>query len=534
MKEIYLLFSFFIGINLFAQTDINEDFESNNTEYLWFADDAQMDTNFSNPQQNASNTSNYVLQYEDVGGNFANVGFDYGESFNLNGTHQFSLMIYVPSSTVTGSSPNQISLKLQNTNIAAPWSTQTEIIKTINLDQWQTVTFDFNSDNYVNLDPNSPAPSQRNDLNRVVLQVNGEDNTDQVTAYIDDFNYTSNSPPVDDDDDPVFDNLVWQDEFNYNGAVDPNKWFHQTLLPQGNSWFNGEIQHYTDRIENAEVSNGTLKIKAKAETYTDQGVTKDYTSARLNSKYAFTFGKVEIKAKLPTGVGTWPALWTLGQNINEDGAYWDNQGFDTTDWPACGEIDIMEHWGDNQDHVSSAIHTPSSFGGTVNTGGQTVNSVSNNFHIYTMIWTENDIEFQVDGVTHYTYQPSVQDDATWPFDAPQYLLFNVAILPNIHSSFTQSNLEIDYVRVYQETLSNDSFTKNQIKIHPNPVSDQLKLDGLNTEVSYIIFNNLGQPVKKGNIKNNQPIEVNSLSKGLYHIKINDDKHSVIIKKLIKQ
>ena len=111
---------------------------------------------------------------------------------------------------------------------------------------------------------------------------------------------------------------------------------------------------------------------------------------------------------------------------------------------------------------------------------------------------------------------------------------HLSILPNIHSSFTQSNLEIDYVRVYQETLSNDSFTKNQIKIHPNPVSDQLKLDGLNTEVSYVIFNNLGQPVKKGNIKNNQPIEVNSLSKGLYHIKINDDKHSVIIKKLIKQ
>ena len=534
MKNIFSVLIVFTGISLFAQTDINEDFESNNSEYNWFADDAQIDTHFSNPQQNASNNSNYVLQYEDVGGNFANVGFDYGENFNLTGTHQFSLMIYVSSSTITGNSPNQISLKLQNANLGAPWSTQTEIIKSINLDQWQTVTFDFNNDNYVNLDPNSPPPSQRNDLNRLILQVNGEDNTDEVTAYIDDFIYTSDAPPADDDDDPVFDNLVWQDEFDYTGAVDPNKWFHQTLLPQGDSWFNGEIQHYTDRIENAEVNNGTLKIKAKAETFTDQGVTKDYTSARLNSKYAFTYGKVEIRAKLPSGVGTWPALWTLGQNINEDGAYWDNQGFDTTDWPACGEIDIMEHWGDNQDNVSSAIHTPSSFGGTVNTGGQTVNGVSNDFHVYTMIWTEDDIEFQVDGVTHYTYQPSVQDDATWPFDAPQYLLFNVAILPNIDSSFTQSNLEIDYVRVYQESLSNDSFTEKEIKIFPNPVSDQLKVEGLNTESVYVIYNNLGQIVKKDNIKNNQPIQVNSLPKGLYYIKISDKKNSVINKKFIKE
>ena len=227
-------------------------------------------------------------------------------------------------------------------------------------------------------------------------------------------------------------------------------------------------------------------------------------------------------------------MWTLGQNIDEDGAYWNNQGFDTTNWPACGELDIMEHWGDNQDHVSSAIHTPSSYGGTVNTGGQTVSGVSTNFHIYTMIWSDDDIEFKVDGVAHYTYQPSVQDDATWPFDAPQYLLFNVAILPYIDSSFTQSSLEIDYVRVYQETLSNDSFTENKVKIYPNPVNNQFKLDGLDKEMSYIIYNSLGQMVKKGSIENDKPIQVNSLSKGLYHIKISDNKNNVMTKKLIKE
>ncbi len=100
--------------------------------------------------------------------------------------------------------------------------------------------------------------------------------------------------------------LVWSDEFDGNGAINSTKWFHQTQLPLGGSWYNGEVQHYTDRIDNSYVSNGTLKIVAKEETYTDQGYTKEYTSARLNSKYAFTYGKVEIKAKLPQGAGTVP------------------------------------------------------------------------------------------------------------------------------------------------------------------------------------------------------------------------------------
>ena len=142
--------------------------------------------------------------------------------------------------------------------------------------------------------------------------------------------------------------LVWSDEFDGNGAINSTNWFHQTQLPLGWGWYNGEVQHYTDRIDNSYVSNGTLKIVAKKETYTDQGHTKEYTSARLNSKYAFTYGKVEIRAKLPQGFGTWPAIWMLGKNINEPGAYWETQGYGTTPWPACGEVDIMEHWGSNQ------------------------------------------------------------------------------------------------------------------------------------------------------------------------------------------
>ena len=95
-------------------------------------------------------------------------------------------------------------------------------------------------------------------------------------------------------------------------------------------------------------------IEKLKETYNNQGQTKQYTSARLNSKFAFKYGKIVCRAKLPTGIGTWPAIWTLGKNIDENGAYWDNLGFGTKSWPACGEIDIMEHWGSNQNYVQSA------------------------------------------------------------------------------------------------------------------------------------------------------------------------------------
>jgi beta-glucanase (GH16 family) len=121
--------------------------------------------------------------------------------------------------------------------------------------------------------------------------------------------------------------LVWADEFDTDGAVNPNNWFHQTQLPASGSWFNGEEQHYTNRIENSFVNNGFLNIVAIKESFTDQGETKQYTSARLNSKFAFTYGRVDVRARLPFGDGTWPAIWTLGKNISEDGAYWENQGF---------------------------------------------------------------------------------------------------------------------------------------------------------------------------------------------------------------
>jgi beta-glucanase (GH16 family) len=469
-----------------AQTQsVQDDFEGNGTITSWFGDDCNLNTSLANPFSQGINTSATVLEYGDAGGLYANVRFDVGNNFDLSTNHTFSLKIYVPSSGLTGTQTNRISLKLQDGSLGSPWMTQSEIVKTIVLNQWQTVTFNFQNDTYINLDANSLPPTQRTDFNRVLLQINGENNNDHVLAYIDDMSYDGTIPAP-----PVFDNLIWSDEFDTDGAINSTNWFHQTQLPAGGSWYNGEIQHYTDRIENSVVNNGFLKVIAKKENFTNQGQTKTHTSARLNSKFAFQYGRLEVRAKLPTGNGTWPAIWLLGKNINEDGGYWDNMGFGTTNWPACGEIDVMEHWGNNQNYVQSAMHTPSSFGGTVNKGGQMVPTASTDFHIYALEWTAEKMVFSVDGVVHYTYNPAVKDASTWPFDAEQYILLNIAIEPGIDPNFTEGAMEIDYVRIYQQTpTSTTSIKENRTQTYyPNPVSDVLNIVLTEATTKNIVFN----------------------------------------------
>lgn len=506
-----------------AQAQVfQDDFEGSGNITNWYGDDCEMNTNLANPFPEGENTSATVLEYNDVGGQYANVRFQQETNFDLTANNTFSLKIYVPSSGITGSQNNQVSLKLQNGDLSETWPTQTEIIKSITLDEWQTVTFNFQTDNFINLDPNSLPPIQRTDLNRVVIQVNSENNNDFVLAYLDDIQHFNTFVEV-----PVFDNLVWSDEFEEDGAINDLNWHHQTQIPAGGSWYNGEIQHYTDRIENSFVEDGILKVNAIKENFTDQGVTKQYTSARLNSKFAFTYGRVEIRAKLPIGVGTWPALWMLGKNINEDGAYWDNQGFDTSSWPACGEMDIMEHWGDNQNYVASATHTPSSFGATINNGGRVIPTVSDQFHIYALEWTAEKLVFSVDGIPHFTYNPEVKNDETWPFDAEQYLLFNVAVLPNIAANFTESTMEVDYVRVYQQssTATDDSHRQTQTPIFfPNPVEDVLTIkleETTSDEVDFNIYNTAGKLVKMERVVANDAF-VNlkgfaGLTSGIYFI-----------------
>lgn len=256
--------------------------------------------------------------------------------------------------------------------------------------------------------------------------------------------------------DVVYNDLVWSDEFETIGPVNSNKWFHQTQLPNGGSWYNGEVQHYTSQTTNSYALSGFLNIVAIKENYTNQGVTKAYTSARLNSKFAFKYGRVDVRAKVPLDQGTWPAIWLLGKNVNEPGAYF-AATFGNTNWPACGEIDMMEH-GITQSHpvnyIQSALHTPSSSGNTSNIGGAIANNLGTDFHVYSMNWSPSQISFLLDNVVYYTYNPAVKDASTWPFDKEQYILLNIAmggVAGTIPSSFTQAKMEIDYVRIYQNT-----------------------------------------------------------------------------------
>lgn len=238
--------------------------------------------------------------------------------------------------------------------------------------------------------------------------------------------------------DVIYENLVWADEFDTDGVPSATNWTYD-IGTGNNGWGNGESQYYTDRTDNVTVEGGMLKITAKKEDFEGSA----YTSARLKSQglYDFTYGRVDIRAKLPEGGGTWPALWMLGAN------------FETVGWPACGEIDIMEAVGNNPGHVQAAIHTPSSFGATENVGSTTVDDASSEYHVYSVNWSPNQISFLVDDKIYYTYKPDVQNADTWPFDAAQFMILNIAMGGSlggtIDPAFTEASMEIDYVRVYQ-------------------------------------------------------------------------------------
>lgn len=225
--------------------------------------------------------------------------------------------------------------------------------------------------------------------------------------------------------------LKFSDEFNVVGAPDPTKWGYD-LGTGTNGWGNNESQSYTSAADNVVVSNGTLKITAKK-------VGSSYTSARIKTenKFEFTYGKIEVRAKLPIGRGTWPAIWSLGEN------------YATNPWPACGEIDYMEHRGNEQNVIHGSLHYPGNFGGSANTAKVTIPNVSTEFHIYKTIWTPTSIKIYVDD----TLVHSVNNTSSLPFNKDFFLIMNVAMGGTfggaIDPAFVQSAMEVDYVRVYQ-------------------------------------------------------------------------------------
>jgi beta-glucanase (GH16 family) len=236
--------------------------------------------------------------------------------------------------------------------------------------------------------------------------------------------------------------LKWADEFAKAGLPDANNWNYDTEA-NATGWYNNELQYYAARRpQNAFVSNGALTITALKErlsSMADYGG-QDYTSARLISrgKFAFTYGFVEVRAKLPCKKGMWPAIWMLGAN---------------GDWPAAGEIDIMEHVSTTPGVIYGTIHSASTAGTDGNGGSVRMASACQNFNLYQMLWTKDYISIGVNGKFFHKVLNSGKGNAQWPFNKPQYLLLNLAVGgdwpgPPEDASFP-SQFIIDYVRVYQ-------------------------------------------------------------------------------------
>lgn len=265
--------------------------------------------------------------------------------------------------------------------------------------------------------------------NRLVVRAVQADNNALAWYHI-----FSSTKPTEGNDNTDYDNLVWADEFNTDGAPDAANWDYN--IGRGNNgWGNGESQTYTDRSDNVRVENGVLKITAKKENFGGA----EYTSSRIvtENKFEFTYGRIDISAKLPTGGGTWPALWMLGED------------YATNTWPGCGEIDIMEHVGNQQDKLFSSLHFPGNSGGDAVTRDINVPNISTEFHKFSAIWSPESIRFFVDDELYHTFVNS----GSLPFNSDFFLIFNVAMGGNfggnITPDFVESTMEVDYVRVYQ-------------------------------------------------------------------------------------
>jgi len=234
--------------------------------------------------------------------------------------------------------------------------------------------------------------------------------------------------------------LVWSDEFNYSGLPDSTKWNYDV---GGHGWGNHELQYYTSRkLNNARVEKGHLIIEARKEKTKNN----EYSSARLvtKGKGDWTYGHIDVRARIPKGLGTWPAIWMLAS-------------VSPLKWPDDGEIDIMEHVGYNQGVIHASAHTKKYFHsiGTQKTATTLVSDCSEVFHLYSLDWDAESITMLVDGKTYFTFKNEHSGKEARPFDKPFHLLLNVAVggdwggQKGVDEKIYPLRMEVDYVRVYQ-------------------------------------------------------------------------------------
>jgi beta-glucanase (GH16 family) len=241
--------------------------------------------------------------------------------------------------------------------------------------------------------------------------------------------------------------LVWSDEFDRDGLPDSTRWTYDVGdgCPNLCGWGNNELEHYTERrLENGRVENGLLIIEARRERFGS----REYTSARLVSRGRgdWRYGRLEIRAKLPSGLGTWPAIWMLPT----DGTY--------GGWAASGEIDIMEHVGFAPDSIHASVHTTAynHLKGTQRTNRLFVSDAERAFHVYAIDWTADRIDFFVDSTRYHSFANERTGSDAWPFDQRFHLILNIAVggnwggMKGVATDIWPQRLEIDYVRVLQK------------------------------------------------------------------------------------
>jgi beta-glucanase (GH16 family) len=242
--------------------------------------------------------------------------------------------------------------------------------------------------------------------------------------------------------------LVWRDEFNASKVTpaDTSKWTHEI---GGHGWGNHELEYYTDRLSNSFESDGSLVIRVVKEQFRgSDNLSREYTSARLTTKKSFTttYGRIEARIKLPRGQGIWPAFWMLGADI------------DKSQWPSCGEIDIMENIGKEPSAIHGTIHGPGYSGNKGPTatyllpGGRLF---ADEFHVFAVEWEREVIRFYCDDVLYATRTPAdLPTETKWVYDKPFFIILNVAVggdwpgNADQTSAFPQEML-VDYVRVYE-------------------------------------------------------------------------------------
>lgn len=287
----------------------------------------------------------------------------------------------------------------------------------------------------ITLSGNSPANYSRTSLQLTVAGT--ELDSANVTAYTAKGNVVFEGNPNW--------TLVFADEFNTNGVPDASKW---TVDPKPKAWINGEQQVYTDTThDNARIRNGNLVITGKKDFPTGNS-TEPWSSARLitQGKFDFLYGKVEVRAKLPRARGSWPAIWLMPTSSVYGG------------WPKSGELDVMEHVGNNFGTVLSTIHTQNR--NWTNTGGisntKKLMDADTTYHVYSMEWAPDTIRFVYDTSLILTYANPHTDWKDWPFDQKFHLILNLAIGGGMGGSITDADwpdsMVVDYARIYQKGL----------------------------------------------------------------------------------